>query len=392
MEEVGARVRREMGAHVRRLRVAREYTLDRVAELVGEEGIALSASTISRVERGVTGIPTEAMAALCRVLGSDLAEMGEIIRVALAPETELPESQDPDELHARGRELAVNGRVREALDHFEAAHDVAEESGTRGTKHRADALIWMAACYRRLHCFRMVQEIAGRLLNLPECPHDVRLHAILYHVEVGYITGDAFQAEIHAKAALEMVGSAGDPVRARARTVLGMFRLQQERFADAVSFFESAQEDYRALGNAIEMLRTSVSLGICHFMLGRRDGALRLVAQARRDAEKAGFREVAAYAMRALGRLKAEEGDLESAADHFTSAANLAKQLGLPGHEFLAWYRLWSTLDERDESGRRGRLERRLRRLLGEVMDLPEAREFASYDRLGGSARPGASS
>ncbi len=379
MRDYGAQVRREIGVHLRRLRSSLGWTLDEVADKASLNGIPVSASTVSRVERGLTSVPAEALSALCDSLGSSLAYIEEIVRSAASSEELDLTGWDDTKLMEAATDAATKGQVRRALMLLQAAHDwlLMQEDEVDRSERLADVLTWEAACYRRLHSFSRAQSTAARVLNMDAVSTDLKLHAVLLHVEVGYITGDFYRATIYAEHAKRLLSGVTERTRAFAEAVLGMLLFEQDKHDEAIPHLEASRDVYQQLECEIEVTRTSVTLGYCHFALGRPQGGRRLVRDARQRAERAGYGEVLVYALTTEGRMNAKSGELDKAAQLLKDAAFRARDLDLPTQEFIAWYTLWKAQDAAAGEAELEKTARKLRKLLRRVPPaVPEAREF----------------
>lgn len=383
MSDLGKQVRTEIGGHLHRLRASLGWTLTDVAEKASIDGIPISASTISRVERGLTAIPAEAMSGLCRSLGTSLSYVEEIVRTASTREQIDLSGRDDRSLLDEGRSRAQAGDVRGALVLLAAAHDwlLMQDGLSDGDERLAEVLTWESTCYRRLHSFTMALNTAGRILNMHGVSEDAKLHAISLHVEVGYITGDFYRASIFAQHARDLLDTVQTRTRARAEMVLGMLEFEQDHFEAAIPWIEAAKALYLELDLEIEVARGLVTLGYCHHRLGRPNGGRKLIQKGRASAEKHGFEEVLAYALRMEGSLLADQGHLSAAEQLLGRSADIARRLTLSTQEFSAWFALYEAARRGRQSDLARRLSRRLTRLLRRVThQVPEVQKFLAIE------------
>ncbi len=383
----GESSRTAVADHLKRLRGVLGWTLDDLAGRAREEGLAISTSTLSRLERGKTALPFETVVVLARCLGTPLGHLEDAVRASRGRHAVHVDGADFDALIAEGNSLARSGAIERALDHFEAAHDwLASRPDLAGREEMlAKTLIYLAEGHRRLRRFEVAQARAAEVLNLPGCSLDNRLRAVLIHASIARNRGHAYKARLYARHAEELLPQAGPAAQAYAHGVLGFTRLELGELDAAVRLLESARARYTELGNELEACRMAVQLGFCHHRLGHPAAGWSMVRQGYEAARGAGWYECATSALLRMGEMARADGRPEVAVEHFELAAAIAARHSYPLQGFLAWHGIWQIARAGADAEAEARVARVLRRLLRKLApDFPEAREFLDA----GCARP----
>ncbi len=164
-------VRAEIGRVVRELREKAGLTLQGLEEKTAELGVRLPRSTINDIEAGRSSIPAEALAVLGSVLGVGTLDL--LSRVVERIGASRVAAGSPEELAARGQELAERGADLEAAWHYDAAaRATADEVTAAKMLTNASRAYFMAGAYElSLQRIEMVLDREG-------LPGDVRLAAL----------------------------------------------------------------------------------------------------------------------------------------------------------------------------------------------------------------------
>lgn len=384
--------RRELGRFVRTLRERHGWTLELLAERLETEGTPLSPSTLSRLENGEVPLALEAASALSRCLGTSLASLEEVLRAARRRQWVDLEQTTFDQLIEKGKSLVAGGTIHEALECFEAAADwvrLRDELPARADR-LARALALAARAHIQLKNFETAREINRQARQQQPVTLDTRLLVLLVQIFLETRLQDFEAARPFAAAAQEMVERASDPLQAYACAVQSEMRVQAGDFEEAVSWLEKSCQIHRRLQIEIEVLRAEITLGFCRFRLAGGAAGLREAEAAARKAREHGFMEVEAYGLRVVGRLAFEAGEARKALAALCRARDLARQIGLPHEEFLAWYFMWRWHRDAGPESETGRCARAIRKLLPRIDgESPEARDFRDAGGPAGNGRRG---
>ncbi len=409
MIDLGAAIRQAIGRRLRGLRRGLGWTLEDLTSRARAEGIRLSVSTLHRMETGASALPLETISVVCRLLGTTLGHLDELLhneRVLLAESQadDLPAAPELEEV----RRVLARGRYPRALLMLEALlHALnSARSGGDQLRQRAETLLLICFCQRKLRHYRLSHEAAAKVLNMPGCPEDLRLKAVLLQIEIHSMRDETFEAKLladYAKRTLlerrPMLDDSGRDLapfrssilrrtRAFGSFVLGHMYLRQNALQQAVVWLTRAREAYRELGTIIEVARATTALADAALRGGDLQTAGRLAHEAYRQAKKGRFWDVAASALRILGRIDVAGEHPDAARFHFERAASLARRAGLEHEHFLACFGLWNLARIQGEAPQERRAKKVLHALLAKIdmAELPEAQSFV------GSLRPPASS
>lgn len=349
-----------------------------LAERVREEGVEATATRVNRVELGQTMPPLDFAEALFWSVGAPLDTIQEIIRSTKARKKVDVSDASFEELIEQGKQKRNLGLFRDAVSLFEAAHDILLlGDDDYPPDDMAMVLCLLADTCERLRLHRMSVDAAERALNLEGVSKDLRLRALLLHVEHGYMTGNFYQAGVFAERAQILLDDAPPELRAFARGVIGYLSFKQDDYSEAVAHLEEARVLYLDLGRVCQAAQVGVSLGYSFFRTGHPRSGRRIVSHSLADAQGGNYLEVAAFALRFLGRMDVAEGDPKRAAERFGDAATVARRLQLPAEEFMALHLLHEVQRDLGETRKAGRTRSRLKQLMRDVDPrLPERRAF----------------
>lgn len=380
-QKVEQATRRAIGEHLGRLRRDQGLTLHGVADRLGELGVEVSHSTISRMERGLTSVSIGFLLAACEALGTSLGDLEELIR-AQSSTASVQESLDDRQLLARMSDFARKGDYAAAMRQIEAARDWLDENpGVENHARRVvEVILYEIEARRRLRQYSMSLRLASRLLNENQPGPEVEFRALLAHVQIYGLTGAHYQALLFANRAQELWSEVGPRWRAFADGVVSHLYFKLERYADAIPLLERARDSYKSENIEIEVARLGITLGVCLQRVGRGKDGLAMVRRSTTTARKAGWHDVESYGLRMLGRFALKRGDWEGARKHLDLARRSAAKIGSRSDQFMAMFDLWKGLqDSSDPAHRRlsSRLGRSLKKLLPDVdRRLPEVALF----------------
>ena len=371
-------VRQALGDHLRRMRSSHGWTLRELAERVTRNGVEASASRLNRFENGETMPSLDLAEAVFRTLGVPLDYVQEIMRGSQArSKVDLSDSTF-EALIEEGKRKQSLGLFNDALARFEAAYDylLLREDGAK-LDDLAEILCLLSDIYLRLRLYRMSLDTVGRVLNLDGISVAHRLRALLLHVAHGFMTGDFFRARLFSERAQKLIDGAEPELQAYAHGVIGFFCFKEENYSGAIPYLEKSRDAYLKLDHVCQAAQMAVSLGYSLYCTGHPKGGRRMVSDAYRLADSKRHLEVAAYALRFIGKMDIEERSFDRAAERFRDAARVARRLGLAAEEFMALHGLYLAETHLGEARKAGMARRRMRRLLSEVdPDLPEKVAF----------------
>ncbi len=376
MDGASEHLRHAVGSYLRRLREANGCTLRELAERTSRNGVKTGIARLNRIERGETMPPLDLAQALFRSLGASLGDTEEVLRLAQVGRDVDLSSRSVEELIEEGKEKRFLGFPFESMSLFEAAYDLLllrEASIAPDTL--AEVMILRADIYRLLRFYRMARDTIDGVLNMAGISEKLRLHGMLVKISVGYMTGSFFEAGLLAEKAGSMLEDAEPWLRAFGHAVIGNLHFRQNSHGKAIPFLERARRGYQDLALGYQASQVAVFLGYCHCQAKHLEGGRSLIKRAYGEARKKRYPEVAACALRMLGRVDLEKGQAEEAAAYLSKAAEVAHRLGIPEEEFMALFYLRRSEISRGESSRAEKTLGRLRKIMIKVDGmLPERR------------------
>jgi tetratricopeptide (TPR) repeat protein/DNA-binding XRE family transcriptional regulator len=228
-----------------------------------------------------------------------------------------------------GLAYAQQGRLQEAVTHFEQALTLSRTAGDKNGQARV--LNYLGASHMRagryedaarrltlaLELYRQTGELTGGAYALSNLGH------------VFSLQGDHEAASRHLKQAKAAFGDLGD--RQGEASVLhriGLARLRQGNYDQAVGGLAACLALYREFGDRVGEAEASTSLALIRARQGRHAQAIRHLRQA-----LARFRELGdlfgeTHALNGLGEVLLAAGRAPDAHGHYTAALTLARQVG----------------------------------------------------------------
>ncbi len=366
-------VRSAVGRWIREHRERQNLSQEDLCRFLSRQGLEVSATTLSRWERGERSPSVEVLALVGRELGLSLSSLEERIGSVLARSREEVDvtGRTPGELVEEADRAARAGNYRRALVVLEAADD-ALRLGERkpGEEELAGILLRLAAAHMNLWHLELAREALARYGALADRVPEVRFRGLVYRLYLEIRAKDWGMADILTPRILEAVGSAPRRVRAEALQVVGLGRYHRGDFPGAVDWLTRAREGWRELKEAVEEARVGAFEGYARAASGDADRGEKLVVGSAGLARRRGLRDVEVLSLHFWGRVKALQGDVEAAVEKLLDAAGRARALELREMEFQALYRAWEITGGE-------RFETELRRLLRFVSPwMEEAREF----------------
>ena len=385
-------VYRAVGEKLKSLRNAYGLTLQEVCAHLSKEGIEISEATLNRVENARTMLRLDAARKVFHLLGTPLGYVDEIIAEAESRQLIDTTAYSFDELRREGMSICLYGDYQSALAYFRGAYDRAKEALGCGGINKAGAdrravttlnrlarvMIDIADCHQRLRQFRLGLDCLGTALELPHIRADYRMGTLLAHASA-YARLESFRrAHVYAEHASKGLGRASALVQAYGHGIIGALFLQQDRFSQAVPFYEQAVRIYEESGTEFSAIHSSVPLAFAYYKTGHPvrarcmlEGAYRWLVKNDR------YLEPAALAVRYLGRMEFELGHYDEARERFKIAVGIARRVRLDNELFLSNYLLWRV---EIAAGRKKAANQRaatLRQLLPRTdPSLPEFKEF----------------
>jgi len=372
-------IRRSVGEHLRRVRETLGWTLREVVKRTEVQGTQISESTLSRLERGDTSVPFEELIAICRVLGTPLALIEEVIRSAQSRTDIDLTGRTFENLLAEGMGFAQKGAIQRALACFEAAHDLLllEGAAERRADRLAEVLIHRAEAHRRLRQFNLSLDLAGRVLNLSGCSEDQKVRAMVLHVTIHAARRDFFQARLFAERLLPLRGALRDEVRAYALEALGALEYLEGRYSQAIPLLEESCALLKRLDRPFQLTKTMIVLGACIGVSGSARRGEAMILEAIDSAGRRHFPEIVAYGRRLLAWVSSELGRYDDARGQLEKALDAARPVRRANEMFRIWYELWRLEEAAQNPDGQARAERVLQRLVHRAdPDLPAARKY----------------
>lgn len=158
----------------------------------------------------------------------------------------------------------------------------------------------------------------------------------IYRASAAQARGDAAATTRHARTALDLTGPEDHMARGGALGFLGLGAWARGDLAEAVTTFSQALQSLAAAGDVSDALGGTVGLGSMWQARGRPDEARRLFERA---LDTAGQGRGAALATLGdlhvgLASVLVEQGELDAAAEHLTTATSLGESASLPENRF----------------------------------------------------------
>lgn len=237
------------------------------------------------------------------------------------------------------------GEIGQALELIERAVELSREVGQPSSQavalyNLARVQRWRGEMEKALGSFEQSLEINHRLRS----QYEVRsLGAVgsMYHD-----LGDLDQARLYFERARALGQSRGQKNdEARALNNIGWILYRQGRLEEALDSSTRALTISRALPEE-ELLVASVlhNVGVAEIALGRLEPGLAALAEALSIRRDKGTLLDQAQTFREIGTAYHRLGDAQRAADSFSQALDLARQIGSPGQQAETLYR-WALLD-----------------------------------------------
>ena len=380
-EKIEARVSREVGSRLRRLREARGFSQHDLCERVTSFGFELTESSLSRMERGKAVLGTPTMSAIAICLGISLDEIDQIIQHANFSEDTDFTGKNYESLFKEGRRIARSGYLAKSLQIFNAAHDwlLIQDPPAVDDHRLPDVLIWQGYLLARLRNFRLATDRCLRVLNRKSSDVERKANAMATLVLIGQLSDDSFSARLYARELETLHGQLSPRVQARTIAVTGNLHAEEGDFSSAVACYERSLALYRCLGDCAEVARALALLGYSLFRAGTRTCGAELIAKAVAEAQKEGCEEVTGFGLRCLGITELLSDNYSRASSLIEDAALIARKLGDLGDEFEYRFHLWRHHKRilKDPEFESRRLRRKLDALVKNLEPrIPEVRQY----------------
>jgi transcriptional regulator with XRE-family HTH domain len=293
-----------LGNYLRRLRAGYGYSLRRVEERARAEGGEIDNSQLSRYEKGICYPSFDKLRVLANVFNVSIQAFSDVVDLEEYEDLK-PEFGDPREMIVTGNEALRAGDMGRAFAHFERALELleGEPTGDGWAEQVAQARINLAAALIRLGKLSLAeQELRNALRAGDALSGTLQARALLNLASVHSDQGDLFLAEMEADRAYGIASLASlDLVAARARHVLAGVLAQRKHENEAIERYREAAELYSRCGEAYEVIRVRIGMGLCYVNLGKVREGIRLLRASLDEACVGGHRYLEAYALSCLG-------------------------------------------------------------------------------------------
>ena len=396
-------VYRAVGEKLKSLRNAYGLTLQDVCTHLSKGGIEISEATLNRFENARTMLRFDAARKVFQLLGTPLGYIDEIIAEAESRRLIDMTESSFDELKKEGESIRLYGDYQLAMVYFRGAYDLAKQElgresldgfngagadrKTVATLNRlARVMIDIADCHRRLRQFRLSLDCLGKVLELPHISADYRMGTLLAHAAT-YARLESFRhAHVYAEHASKRLGRATPLAQIYGSGIIGSLFLDQDRFSQAIPFYEDAVRICTREGTEFLAIHSSIPLAFAYYKTGHPVRARCMLEGAYRSLGRSGkYLAPAALALRYLGRMELEMGHYDAARERFKIAVGLARRVHLDNELFLSNYLLWRVETAAGRKKVASQQAATLKQLLPKTdPTLPELKEFLEIRQKAG--------
>ena len=384
---VGEEPRRAVGRHLRARRKALNLSLRDFSRALKSEGVFVSESTISRIERGSQGIEFCAVDDWISHLGIPLGLLQEVIRSA-KPKPKVPPGLPVQELLSRGRDLGLGGAFRDALAHFEEVEfRHSKNPDSVPPDDLAYALELQATVHAKLRNHFLANIAVQKIWSINGVSEDLITRCVFTQVLVNATWKEFRTAEIFARFGSERISQASPKTRFYGLHVLGNFYWRWKRFEKASPFLKEALEVLENSEKPADRLAVEISLAQCEWKINQEPHSIQSVQKATRDAFHLGFADIAAWGHRAIAEIFFELGKHEECRKEAQKSRAICKANQNSAHEFYSLFWIWKACKAQGDRAGVEIASKAMRGLLAridqtdeEVMEFLEWRQAAAKE------------
>lgn len=309
-----------LGQYLHGLRTGFGYSLRKVEEKARLQGGEIDNSQLSRYEKGICYPSFDKLRTLARIFNVSIQTFSDVVDLEEL-ERDQPAVDDPDQLTKGANDAFRVGDYGRAYVMFQRARRLLEAAGDDPSEEpeiaQKVARIRLAAAITlyRMNKVSLSEYEVRQLLRLERFldPGTV-VRALLQLSNVHASFGDLYLAEMEATRALAIAGTLAEPILAAyAHHALGRIFQEREENAPALEHYHEALGRYRDAGDLHEALKVKLNLGPIYASRGQFREGIRLLREAREEAQRLGHRWTVASAGAWLAEIHYRRGDYGAA-------------------------------------------------------------------------------
>lgn len=339
-----------VGDLLRQARVARNWTLQQVSELLAADGDRIPESTLVRIEQGTRDPGATRLLRLLRLYDISPEAAASAIEIENETVADFAAKKELDLLVKEGTACWRRGEIEEALARLRAVRAI-EPTTSEEHRLRHEGLLALANVLRSLGRPRAAKQVLDELLQ-ERAEDDIVFRALIVASSIWRGLGSKAMALATVRQAWALVQP--DEVQKFAWVLHQQAKvlLEFECVEDANRSLHHALRHYRNAGDRIgELHGLLLKIGVVE-RLGRVDAAFATARRVVRRATKANLPRLAMSARVELGRLNVAVDKPQLALVPLRAALKQAVEIGDRNAEFMTRYYLWKSLAAVGDSAR----------------------------------------
>ncbi len=309
-----------LGQYLHGLRTGFGYSLRKVEEKARMQGGEIDNSQLSRYEKGICYPSFDKLRTLARIFNVSIQTFSDVVDLEEL-ERDQPVQDDPDLLAREGNDAFRAGDYGRAYAMFQRArrlHEQAVEDPAQSSevaqKVAKSRLAAAIALYRMGKVSLSEYEVRQLLRLERHLDPGTVVRALLQLSNVHASFGDLYLAEMEATRALSIAQTLPEPILpAYAHHALGRIFQEREENAEALEHYHEALARYREAGDLHEALKVKLNLGPIYASRGQFREGIRLLREAREEAQRLGHRWTVASAGAWLAEIHYRRGEYGAA-------------------------------------------------------------------------------